>query len=196
MVKDVGANIDEDKDKMDEDNYEDTKEVLDMLRGNLLKVGEHGQNTTRTLKAMEELLKDRSGGIIRMDLVKVLRQDEEMVQTYYANEIRDHQIKVTFDLPEGELPINGNAEQLSKTLMSLIGNSIYAIVKKAQREKFLPEMRLAVKTTDNLIQLTVYDNGIGIEDTIINKVFDPFFTRCFYRTKMTFDQTATKHKVA
>ena len=176
LVKDVEANIDEDKDKMDEDNYEDTKEVLDMLRGNLLKVGEHGQNTTRTLKAMEELLKDRSGGIIRMDLVKVLRQDEEMVQTYYANEIRDHQIKVTFDLPEGELPINGNAEQLSKTLMSLIGNSIYAIVKKAQREKFLPEMKLAVKTTDNLIQLTVYDNGIGIEDTIINKIFDPFFT--------------------
>jgi signal transduction histidine kinase len=24
--------------------------------------------------------------------------------------------------------------------------------------------------------LTVYDNGIGIEDTIINKIFDPFFT--------------------
>ena len=47
LVKDVENNIDDDKDKMEEDNYEDTKEVLDMLRSNLLKVGEHGQNTTR-----------------------------------------------------------------------------------------------------------------------------------------------------
>ena len=161
---------------MEEENYEDTKEVLDMLRSNLLKVGEHGQNTTRTLKAMEEMLKDRSGGIIKMDLARVLRQDHEMIHTYYANEISEHNIKVTLDMPEGELPINGNAEQLSKTLMSLLGNSIYAIVKKAQREKYQPEVKLTVKTIDDHIQLTVYDNGIGIEDTIINKIFDPFFT--------------------
>ena len=176
LVKDVENNIDDEKDNMEEDNYEDTKEVLDMLRSNLLKVGEHGQNTTRTLKAMEEMLKDRSGGIIKMDLARVLRQDHEMVRTYYANEIGDHNINVTLDMPEGELPINGNAEQLSKTLMSLLGNSIYAIVKKAQREKFQPEIKMTVKTADDHIQLTVYDNGIGIEDTIINKIFDPFFT--------------------
>ena len=176
LVKDVENNIDDEKDNMEEDNYEDTKEVLDMLRSNLLKVGEHGQNTTRTLKAMEEMLKDRSGGIIKMDLARVLRQDHEMVRTYYANEIGDHNIKLTLDMPEGELPINGNAEQLSKTLMSLLGNSIYAIVKKAQREKYQPEIKMTVKTADDHIQLTVYDNGIGIEDTIINKIFDPFFT--------------------
>ena len=176
LVKDVEANIDDEKEKMEEDNYEDTKEVLDMLRNNLLKVGEHGQNTTRTLKAMEEMLKDRSGGIIKMDLARVLKQDNEMLNTYYANEIREHNIKVTLNMPEGELPINGNAEQLSKALMSLIGNSIYAIVKKAQREKFLPEVKLTVKATDDHFKVTVYDNGIGIEDTIINKIFDPFFT--------------------
>ena len=176
LVKDVEANIEDEKDKMDQDNYDDTREVLDMLKGNLQKVGEHGQNTTRTLKAMEEMLKDRSGGIIRMDLARVLRQDEEMIRTYYANEIDTHNIKVTFDLPGGELPINGNAEQLSKTIMSLLGNSIYALVKKAQREKCLPEVKLTVKTADDNVQLTVYDNGIGIEDTIINKIFDPFFT--------------------
>ena len=176
LVKDVENNIDDEKEKMEEENYEDTKEVLDMLRSNLLKVGEHGQNTTRTLKAMEEMLKDRSGGIIKMDLARVLRQDHEMIHTYYANEISEHNIKVTLDMPEGELPINGNAEQLSKTLMSLLGNSIYAIVKKAQREKYQPEVKLTVKTIDDHIQLTVFDNGIGIEDTIINKIFDPFFT--------------------
>ena len=177
LVKDVENNIEDEKEKMDEENYEDTREVLDMLRSNLLKVGEHGQNTTRTLKAMEEMLKDRSGGIIRMDLARVLRQDHEMLHTYYASEISQHHIKVSFVMPEGELPINGNAEQLSKTMMSLLGNAIYALVEKAQREKYQPEISVTVQTTaDNLIRLTIRDNGIGIEDTIIHKIFDPFFT--------------------
>ena len=176
LVKDIEANIEDDKDKMDPDNYDDTIDVLGMLQGNLQKVGEHGQNTTRTLKAMEEMLKDRSGGIVSMDLAKLLKQDEEMVRTYFAKEIDEHKIKVSFDVPEGELPINGNAEQLSKTLMSMLGNSVYAVVKKAQREKFQPEVKLTAKAIDDHIQLTVYDNGIGIEDTIINKIFDPFFT--------------------
>ena len=176
LVKDIEANIEDDKDNMDADNYEDTIDVLGMLQGNLQKVGEHGQNTTRTLKAMEEMLKDRSGGIVEMDLARVLRQDEEMIRTYFAKELDEHQIKVSFDVPEGELPINGNAEQLSKTLMSMLGNSIYAIIKKAQREKFQPEVRLTAKAAGDHVQLSVYDNGIGIEDTIINKIFDPFFT--------------------
>ena len=81
LVKDIEANIEDEKEHMDKENYEDTMDVLDMLRGNLQKVGEHGQNTTRTLKAMEEMLKDRTGGIVPMDLVPVLRQDEEMLQS-------------------------------------------------------------------------------------------------------------------
>ena len=57
LVKDVTANIEDEKDHMDEEIYEDTMDVLDMLKGNLEKVSEHGANTTRTLKAMEEMLK-------------------------------------------------------------------------------------------------------------------------------------------
>jgi signal transduction histidine kinase len=161
---------------MDEENYEDTKDVLEMLKGNLQKVSEHGQNTTRTLKAMEEMLKDRSGGIVRMDLAKLLRQNQEMVETYYAKEIANNGINVTFDLPEGELPINGNAEQLSKTMMSLLANAVYAVAKKTQREQYRPEVNVTVKTSGKTILLTVYDNGVGIEETILNKIFDPFFT--------------------
>jgi signal transduction histidine kinase len=152
-------------------------DVLDMLRGNLEKVSEHGQNTTRTLKAMEEMLKDRSGGIVSMDLLPVVRQDVEMLCTYYAEDIAKYGIKISSDVPQDSININGNADQLSKTFMSILGNSVYAVVKKAQREKFQPEISLAV-TSDSAdrVHIVIRDNGIGIEDTIINKIFDPFFT--------------------
>ena len=184
LVKDLEANIDDEKEHMDTDNFEDTKDVLSMLRSNLQKVGEHGQNTSRTLKAMEEMLKDRSGGIVDMNLLQVLQLDEKMVDKYYAKEITDYHIKVTFNYPQQELPIKGNAEQLSKTLMSLLANAIYAVIKKVakiQEEKdqnvvYTPEVSLTLIPKEKLFEITIRDNGIGIENKILPKIFDPFFT--------------------
>lgn len=176
LLKDVEANVDDEKDNMDQENYEDTKDVLSMLEGNLEKVSEHGQNTTRTLKAMEEMLKDRSGGIVAMELTNLLRQNEEMLRTYYANEIAQQAIDIRFDLGTKTVDIEGNPEQLSKTFMSLLGNAIYAVVKKAQKQQFKPEVGLSLNEGSDKVTLVFRDNGIGIEDTIIDRIFDPFFT--------------------
>ena len=176
LVKDIKANIEDEEEHMDKENYEDTMEVLDMLKGNLQKVGEHGQNTTRTLKAMEEMLKDRSGGIVTTDLRNILRQDEEMFATYYAKEISGHHIRTKFDYPDAPIYVKVNPEQLSKVLMNLLGNSVYAVVKKAQRTDYQPEISLKTVVDGEQVTITAYDSGIGIEEKIVNKIFDPFFT--------------------
>ena len=82
--------------------------------------------------------------------------------------------------------MRGNAEQLSKTIMSMLGNSVYAIVKKAQRKPYDAALSLNATLTDGVISLVIRDNGIGIEEKIIDKVFDPFFT-----TKTTAEASGT-----
>ena len=182
LVKDIEANIDDEKDHMDEENYEDTKDVLGMLAGNLQKVGEHGQNTTRTLKAMEEMLKDRTGGVIKTDLTQILKQDEEMLTTYYAKDISEHHITTRVEYPSQPVFIMANPEQLSKVFMSILGNGMYAVVKKTAKEQnkrhsdYLPEVTLTATVDNGKITIVIYDNGIGIEETVIDKIFDPFFT--------------------
>ena len=179
LVKDIEANIEDDKANMDKENYEDTVDVLDMLRVNLQKVGQHGQNTTRTLKAMEEMLKDRSGGIVPMSLTSVLKQDFDMLNAYYADDISKYSIKTVLSMPEDEININGNATQLSRMVMSIVANAVYAVVKKAKREQpgaYVPEISLKAVVGENNVSIIIRDNGIGIEDTIKEKIFDPFFT--------------------
>ena len=178
LVKDVTANIEDEKDHMDEEIYEDTMDVLDMLKGNLEKVSEHGANTTRTLKAMEEMLKDRSGGMVKMDLNALMKQDQEMLLKYYEKDIATYHIKVVFNLPEASLMINGNADQLSKTVMSLLGNAVYAVIKKVGKHPtgYTPEIILTLSKQDNLVTIKIHDNGTGISENIIHKIFDPFFT--------------------
>ena len=101
-----------------------------------------------------------------------------MVSNYFDEAIKKHGIKTVFDVPQDAISINGNAEQLSMTLMSLLGNAVYAVTKKAQRVQFQPEITVTANQSSatSQVTITIRDNGIGIEDTIINKVFDPFFT--------------------
>ena len=190
LLKDLKENVDNNKDSFNADDYEDTLDVLDMLTENLQNVDQYGQNTTRTLKAMEEMLKDRTGGYVEMDLLPVLRQDEKMLANYFAEEIAQYHIRTTFHLPDGEMPLHGNPEMISKTMMSLLGNAVYAVVKKAQKGSspvlsqgdFTPEVTLtatispASTGSGEVYILKIRDNGIGIEEKILGKIFDPFFT--------------------
>ena len=176
LVKDIEDNIDDEKDHMDPENYEDTKDVLSMLAGNLRKVGEHGQNTSRTLKAMEEMLKDRTGGIVKVDVTQIFKQNEEMVNTYYAKEISTYHIKTIFEYADQPVYIMANPDLLSKVFMSLLGNSFYAVCKKAQKDTFEPEVSMRASVAGGQLRIVIHDTGIGIEETIIDKIFDPFFT--------------------
>jgi len=160
-----------------EDNYEDTLDIVDMLTQNLSSVDQYGQNTSRMLKAMEEMLKDRSGGYTDMDLLPVLQQNEEMLATYYANEKAEYHIHPTFTLPDGAMPLHGNPAMLSKTMMSILDNAVYAVVRKAQREKdYVPEISLTVTAGEGEYVIKIRDNGIGINEKQLDKVFNPFFT--------------------
>ena len=184
LVNDVMANIEDEKENITPDTYDDTVDVLEMLRGNLQKVGEHGAITSRVLKAMEEMLKDRSGGQTDMSLTDMLRQDEQMTYKYYEKEMAEYGIAVSFTIPDGEIHIKGNAQLLSMTVMSLLRNAVYAVVKKSKRQAeqtvgnndYRPEVKLTMTVAEGKALIAVHDNGIGIESTIIDRVFDPFFT--------------------
>ena len=183
LVDDAMANIEDEKANMSPDNYDDTVDVLSMLRGNLQKVGEHGASTSRILKSMEEMLKDRTGGQVGMSLTHMLRHDEEMLHKYYGKEIAACNISTLFTLPAEQVNIKGNADLLSMTVMSLLRNAVYAVMKKHKRmqadahsQSYRPEVTVNLTTDKGKAIITLHDNGTGIESNIIDRIFDPFFT--------------------
>ena len=183
LLKDLKGNIDNNSTErsegqviINEDDYEDTLDIIDMLTQNLEAVDQYGQNTTRTLKAMEEMLKDRTGGYIDMDLLPVLKRNEEMLNNYFAKEQQECHIHIVFTLPNEAMPMHGNPDMLSKTIMSILGNAVYAVAKKYQNAPYSPEVSLTATIADGLYTLKIRDNGTGIGEKTIGKIFDPFFT--------------------
>ena len=190
LSKDIKENIDNNKDVINKDDYEDTQDVFDHLTEVLQDIDQYGRNTTRTLKAMEEVLKDRTGGYMDMDLRPVLQLCEKMLGQQFAKEIEQYHIQISFQLPPStlQLPIYGNPDMLSKAIMNLLCNAVYAVVKKSQRQLPLlsrrgqgwsdqpPFISLSATVTDDHYLLKIRDNGIGIEEKNLGKIFDPFFT--------------------
>jgi signal transduction histidine kinase len=173
LLKDLKANFENNKDRMDRDDYDDSEDIIGMLTNNLQDIDQYGQNTTRTLKSMEEILKDRTGGYIDMDLLPILKQVEQVFVNNYANEIAQSGIQTVFTLPANAMPLHGNPEMLSKTIMNILGNSVYAIAKKGASA---PMIQFTATQADGQYILKIHDNGIGIDEDHLNNIFDPFFS--------------------
>lgn len=177
LSKELTANIEEAKDQMDEEIYEDTVDILDMVQSNLQKIEEHGVNTTRILKAMEELLKNRNGHMQMLDLASLCRKIFEMLNAYFEADIRQYGIETVLEEKYDFIALEGNAELLSKCLLGMLGNSMYAVKKQYALAPYHPQVRLSVEICEGKqIRIVIYDNGIGIEEGIVDNIFDPFFT--------------------
>src|SRR5258708_17406912 len=63
-------------------------------------------------------------------------------------------------------------------LINLFNNAFYAVNEKSnqQIEGYEPTVSVSTKKTDNKITITVKDNGNGIPQKVIDKIFQPFFT--------------------
>lgn len=178
-IDDALQDIPETKDNDDLiDAMEDSRDVMQMLSGNLQKIEAHGVSVTRILKAMEELLRDRSGQQQSTNINEILKQDVEMVNTYYAKQIQEYKISVVWNETEPVM-VNVIAAQISNMMTSIMGNAIYAVCKRADQLKtatYQPQVELKTSTSDGMLSIQIRDNGIGIEQSIIAKIFEPFFS--------------------
>jgi signal transduction histidine kinase len=161
---------------MTKESYAETLEVLSMISGNLAKINEHGANAVRIVKAMEELLKDPKGKMVPTDINNLCKANIDVISKLFAKEIEENKIQINLRKLTLSLLIDVHIEQMSKVLLHLFKNSMYALLKKTGKQTFTPELSVSIEKQGDNIEIKVHDNGTGIENQIKDKIFEPFFT--------------------
>jgi two-component system, NtrC family, sensor kinase len=74
--------------------------------------------------------------------------------------------------------INIIPQDIGRVLLNLYNNAFYAISekKKQQHNDYEPTISVSTKKFNDKVILTVRDNGKGIPQKVIDKIFQPFFT--------------------
>lgn len=176
LIKDLRKNIHDEEAVMTKEIYADSIEIMDMISSNLEKIAEHGCNTVRIVKAMEELLKDRHGNITTTDICNLCKVNIDVINKSFEKEIEEKNILIEFQPPTNPLEADINIEQMNKVLVSLMKNSMYALLRKASKTSFTPTLTIQVRANHESFKILIRDNGIGIEENIKDKIFEPFFT--------------------
>jgi len=157
----------------------DLKELLEIIKGNLEKVQQHGKRADAIVKNM--LMHSReSGGEWRTSSINSL-VDDSLNLAYYGASIDKGDIVVefvkSFDPGAGEIEMSPH--DLTRAILNLVSNSLYSAIKRKREIKdsaYKPTIMALTKDMGGSIEIAIRDNGQGIGPEIRDKVFNPFFT--------------------
>ena len=141
------------------------------------------QETERLNEVVENYLRfagQKSSQVISFDIREIIKNTELLL----ANRARKNQITIKTRLPEKELPLTGVPGQLQQVLMNLALNSIQALPDGGEItigvEQLETNSQSGEETSDskntNEIRISISDNGKGISEPDIEKIFKPFYT--------------------
>ncbi|GFM82902.1 histidine kinase [Pseudomonas cichorii] len=73
--------------------------------------------------------------------------------------------------------VRGHVDQLEQVLINLMVNARDALLSRREKDRdFEPWIGLEVEEDENIIRLSVQDNGGGIDPRLLERIFEPFFT--------------------
>jgi two-component system NtrC family sensor kinase len=154
-------------------------EVVEMLRGNLDKIAEHGKRADGIVKSMLEHSRGVSGERRVVDLNALI--EEALNLAYHGARAQDASFNITLerDFDRGLAPTELAPQEMTRVFLNLFGNGFYATAKR-QRDgggsEFQPTLKVATRDLGDAVEVRVRDNGAGIAPQIRDKLFQPFVT--------------------
>ena len=106
--------------------------------------------------------------------------DEYLRLSYHGLRAKDKSfnadIKTDFDESVGK--INIIPQDIGRVLLNLFNNAFYAVNEQKNQNtiSYNPTVFVHTQKCDDKIQISVRDNGNGIPQKILDKIFQPFFT--------------------
>jgi signal transduction histidine kinase len=153
-------------------------ELINDVIENSEKINHHGKRADAIVKGMLQHSRQSSGQKEPTDINALV--DEYLRLSYHGLRAKDKnfnaEIKTDFDESIGK--INIIPQNIGRVLLNLFNNAFYSVNEQKNQNpvSYQPTVFVRTQKCDGKVQITVRDNGNGIPQKIIDKIFQPFFT--------------------
>jgi signal transduction histidine kinase len=158
--------------------------IINDIKQNLEKINHHGKRADAIVKGMLQHSRKNEGVKEPTDINALC--DEFLRLSYHGLRAKDKSFNADFktDFDESIGRINIIPQDIGRVLLNLFNNAFYAVKAPGvlKGEEYKPLVSVTTRKIDPVqgtgarVEIIVRDNGSGIPQNIIDKIFQPFFT--------------------
>jgi signal transduction histidine kinase len=170
--------IEEMNEELEKGDISEAKAIAADIQQNLEKINHHGKRADAIVKGMLQHSRSSSATKEPTDINKLA--DEYLRLAYHGLRAKDNSFNATIktDYDESIGDINIIPQDVGRVILNLITNAFYTVTekKKQQLSAYEPTVYASTKNKGANVEISVKDNGNGIPEKVVDKIFQPFFT--------------------
>ena len=175
--------VDELKTELATGNLQVATGIADDIKANEEKINHHGKRADAIVKGMLQHSRSSSGVKEPTDINELA--DEYLRLAYHGLRAKDSSFdaKAKTDFDRSIEKIKIVPQDIGRVMLNLINNAFYAVDEKKKHAStssapngYEPVVSISTKKNNGKVEIKVADNGNGIPQKILDKIFQPFFT--------------------
>jgi signal transduction histidine kinase len=170
--------MDEMNAEIEKGDFEEAKLIANDIKQNLEKINHHGKRADAIVKGMLQHSRSSTATKEPTDINKLA--DEYLRLAYHGLRAKDKSFNATMktDYDETIGNINVIPQDIGRVILNLITNAFYVVDEKKKQNPtgYEPLVTVSTKKENNKVEVKVADNGNGIPQKVLDKIFQPFFT--------------------
>ncbi len=168
--------LDNYRDRMSKDDTALLDDITQEMTASLNRVLSNGGRALAIVERMRGL-GVTGGDSVTVDLNEVLREAVISGCNTFNAQWQDFSVDPVFDL-DGSVGETTLVERdFSEALLNLVSNAFYAIDQKRKTsEGYEPVLAVSSRRVGDMVEIRVRDNGTGIADDVLGRIFNPFFS--------------------
>ena len=169
--------LDNYRDRMSEEDASLLDELTEEITDSLNRVSTNGGRALTIVERMRGLSAE-VGPLVMTDLNALLRQAVHQACDSFTAEWPDFQVEPVFNLEDSVGERMLSERDFGEAVVNLVSNACFAMrIKRGELgDEYAPILTVSSRLNRDTVDVKVRDNGTGIADDVVDRIFNPFFT--------------------
>lgn len=178
LLNDLVEDLEDNIDKLPEDDADDINDIMDDLRENLAKIKEHGERATSIIQNILQYSRGKEGERIPSDVNALVHEYVWLGYHAMRANYNGFNVSINEQYVEGVSNIMVVPQDISRAVLNVVNNAFYAVWErsKAEGEDYHPTVDISTTSNGEQFTITISDNGNGMCETVKAKLYENFFT--------------------